>query len=532
MRWRFADLELDDSNGTLSRRGRQIPIQPKAFELLLYLVRNPARVIGKSELLERVWPEAYVGDAALLSAVRKVRQAIGDDGRTQRIIRTLPKRGVRWSIEVERIEEPAAPARAPESAVPDGLRDRDAASPALAVLPFRNLAGNDSEPFLAEGFTEELRVNLSWFDGLRVVGAHSSQHAGPDPAEAVELLRQTGARFLLSGTVRRSDESLRVTAQLTEALAGQLLWADRFESALDGGGPFAAQEQISRTVAARIADHHGVVFRRLYAEIQRHHARQYSTVEAILLFHYNQLTHTPESHETAKSALQAAVEAEPEYALVLAMLSELEADGVGVRGESDPSTLERARRYAERAIALDSTCQQAFWALAYVEFLSRNREAFFIAAERTLARNPNHPYLTGLIGWCRSLMGDWDEGLRLLDRGIELNPLCPGWFHLAHFLHRYRADDYSGALDAAERVGLPHLVLEWAIRIAALHRLGRRTEARSGALRLLEIEPEAESVVESRLAALVHDQGLASRVAADVQSALADARSAEPGLAR
>ncbi|MGH0034188.1 MAG: winged helix-turn-helix domain-containing protein [Myxococcota bacterium] len=527
MRWCFAEFELDESKGTLTRHGREVSIQPKAFALLVFLLRNREHVVSQREVLEAVWPEATVGEAALLSAIRKVRHAVGDDGRAQKMIRTVPRRGFRWASPVrlldaaadESTDSPAAPAQ-PER---PGLGRR---GPALVVLPFRCVDGGG--PFLSDGFSQELRLALSWFDGLRVVGAETSQHIDEDPAGG--LARRTGARFVLSGTVGTTATELRVSAQLSELDTEELLWAERFSDPLHGSNPFSAQIRISRIVAARIADHHGVVVRRLYEEINRHQVRHYSTVEAVMRFHYNQLSHAPGSHEEARKALVAASEEEPDYAPVLAMLSELEADEVGVRGGDGRETLVEARRLAERAIALDPTCQQAHWSLAWVEFLSRNREAFVAAAERALAHNPNNAYLTALVGWCRALMGDWTEGLGLLESGMTLNPIGPGWFHLAHFLDRYRVGDYDGALVAAERVGLPHLVLEWTIRISALHRLGRDEEARAAGLRLLEVAPDAEVAVEAHLAALVHDEELVRRVSEDVRAALAETRLARTAV--
>jgi DNA-binding winged helix-turn-helix (wHTH) protein len=527
MRWQFTDFELDERKGALARDGREVRIQPKVLALLLYLLRNRDRVVSQEELFAEVWPEAKVGQAALLSAIRKVRHAIGDDGREQRMIRTIPRRGFRWSIPVEYGETPEREGGAgalSSSSAPGGDPGAERRGPAVIVLPFRCVDGG--EPFLSEGFTQELRIALSWFDGLRVVGALSSQSAGSDPSGSAELARLTGARFVLSGTVGTFERTLRVAAQLREAESGVVLWAEGFDSQLRGASPFSALERISRIVAARVGDHHGVVVRRMYAEIQRHQAQHHATIEAVMRFHYNQLTHAPGSDEEARRALLAAIEEEPDYATVLAMLSELEADDLGVRGAEEQERLTSARRLAERAVALDPTCQQAHWSLAWVEFLSKNRDPFFAAAERALVRNPNNAYFTALVGWCRALMGDWTTGLRLLEMGMILNPVCPGWFHLAHFLDRYRREDYAGALVAAERVGLPHLVLEWTIRIAALHRLGRVEESVEAARRLLEIAPDARAAAETHLAALVYDEVLVRRVCDDVGAAVARARAA------
>ncbi len=523
MRWRFDGFELDDTEGPLSRRGRVVPAQPKVLELLRHLIRHRDRVVSPPELLEAVWPGVVVSPSALATAVRKTRACVGDDGANQRIIRTVRRRGFRFAADV-RTRDDVSTVRSPSSS---SIRDTSATNggrrtPTVIVLPFEQLGGDfEDHEFLGNGIAEELSLALSRFEGLRVVSSFSSRQVGSSAMAAGALADQTGARFVISGSVAKDDTGLRVRAMLRDPLSLELLWSDHFFCDLTASSLFAAQEKIARRVVARVADHNGVVVRRLYGEIQRTNAREYSTYTAVMRFHYNQLTHTRESVEEARRALAAATQAEPNYALTLAMLAELEADEYGVRGSRDPSVLTRAKRHAERAIALDGTCQQAHWAMAYIAYLSRNDVEFNVSAERALGLNPNNAYLTGLIGWCRALMGRWEEGLLLLTRGIELNPYCPGWFHLAFFLDSYRRGEYEEGLIAAKKVGLAHLPHEWAIRIAALHRLGRADEARESAARLVETLPETREQLPLYLDALIYDRDLSRRIVEDVMAVVA-----------
>ena len=503
------------------RAGRVVPIQPKALELLHYLVRQRDRVVSRQELLQKVWPGIAVSPNTLATTLKKVRKSLDDDGATQRAIRTIRGRGVRFALEVRGSAEepPPRPRRAGSSSGsqrsthPTPSVETDL--PRLIVLPFAFLWNEPDTPALQRGLAEELSLALSRFD-LRVIATFSSNQVGTEPAAALDLVSRTGAQFVLSGAVGRDGAKILVTARLSDSRSLEIVWSDRFSADLTGSTVFAAQDKIARAVAGHIAGNHGAVHRALYQEVRRSDAVEFSTYIAVLRFHHNQLTHNPMSLRETRQALVEATQAEPNYALTLAMLAELEADEFGVRGNADPTILALARRRAERAIGLDGTCQQAHWALAYVEYLSRNSDAFRAAADRALELNPNNAYLAGLIGWSRALMGDWKEGIAMLEQSIEVNPYCPGWFYLAPFLEAYRRGHYEEALVAARRVGLAHLPLEWAILIAALHRLGRSDEAHAAASRLDENLDDVGTQLPVYLDALIYDHDLAGQLARDV----------------
>jgi len=507
-------------------------MQPKAFDLLVYLLRNRERVVEHAELLDNVWCGEVVSRGAVFSAVKKVREAVDDNGRSQKIIRTVPRRGFRFVAKTEEADDPGTPRRRVEarSEVPtlgNGAvsRRRDDSSlgpaelfdaPVVIVLPLESRASAMSRRFVSVGLSEEIAVELSRFEGIRVVAVQSGRLADEE-GSLYELANKTRARFILRGSLRELDRAIHVRTVLEDFESRETLWSDEFECTQSTSSLLAAQQEIAQQVAGRVGDHHGVVFRRLHTDLSLQDATQYSSYEAVLRFHHDQLLHTEESLGAARQALESAVATEPRFGLGWAMLAEIEADDFGVRGATSPEVIAEAQRKAEKAVALAPACQQAHWAMAYAYFLSRNREGFLAAADRALNLNPNNPYLIGLIGWCRALMGQWEAGLELLERAIGLNPHCPGWFHLVPFLYHYRRCEYLEALGAAEQVDLPHLPLQWVIRAAALFRLDRGEGARAATERLISVcEQDPEIEVPQVLRALIYDEELCRQLAEDV----------------
>ena len=116
--------------------------------------------------------------------------------------------------------------------------------------------------------------------------------------------------------------------------------------------------------------------------------------------------------------------------------------------------------------------------MAYLHFLLNERDLFLLEAEKALALNPNSPFLTGYLGWLLALYGEWDRGLAILAKGVELNPHYPGWFHIAPFFYFYRRGKYLEAHQEAQQLQMPQLFWDPLLRAAALGQLGERTRCR------------------------------------------------------
>ncbi|MBW2199193.1 MAG: hypothetical protein JRF58_15485, partial [Deltaproteobacteria bacterium] len=207
-------------------------------------------------------------------------------------------------------------------------------------------------------------------------------------------------------------------------------------------------------------------------------------------FYHYETELTPEAFKKALAALEQAIEIDPEYGLAWAMLGHLHADNYALGFCEIEAPLEKALTFAQKGVALAPENQFARDALSLICFHRGDKELFLQHVEQTIALNPNSPYIVGVAGWHMALYGEWDRGLKLLKKGIKLNPYHPSWFHLAPFMDYYRRGEYENALAEALKFAYPELFWDPVMRAATLGQLGRQNEAKTAVSQLLKLESD------------------------------------------
>jgi TolB-like protein len=266
MTYLFADCELDLDRQELRLDGCPRPTEPQVFGLIVFLIENRDRVVSKDELIEAVWAGRIVSDAALNSRISAARQAMGDDGRTQAIIRTIARRGYRFVAEVDAgeatppragrprpgtgSETASAPGSRPGSGPAGANGPASVHKPTLAVLPFENISGERDQFYLADGITEDIITALSKNRWLLVLARNATIAFRDRRPPASEIAAQLGADYLLSGSVRRSGERIRISVELVDGGLGSHIWGERYDRRMDD--IFDLQDEITETIAARI----------------------------------------------------------------------------------------------------------------------------------------------------------------------------------------------------------------------------------------------------------------------------------------
>jgi TolB-like protein len=252
----FGDQVLDVGRRELRRRGELIALEPQVFDLLVYLVRNRDRVVSKDDLLEAIWGGRIVSESTLSSRINAVRRGVGDSGEAQRLIRTIPRKGIRFVAVVQ--EERAAPVDARSMIAPD-FQDLPAAPStevksarrlSIVVLPFNNLSDDREQQYFADAITDDLTTDLSRISGSFVISRNTAFTYKDKPVSAKQIGRELGVRYVLEGSVRRSGKQVRVNAQLIDATTDAHLWAERFGGAT--GDLFALQDEITRRIAVTL----------------------------------------------------------------------------------------------------------------------------------------------------------------------------------------------------------------------------------------------------------------------------------------
>src|SRR5262245_33439986 len=233
------------------RRGTAVvPVEPKVFDLLEHLIRHRDHVVSKDDLIASIWQGRIVSESAISTQINAARCAIGDSGEQQRLIKTIPRKGIRFVGDVRHEQRPADTAnRTPSSEHARPLLtlpDR----PSIAVLPFTNMSSDPEQEYFADGMAEEIITALSRCKWLFVIARNSSFIYKGKSVDVRQIGSELGVRYVMEGSVRRAGNRLRILGQLADATTGTHLWADRFDG--DMSDVFDLQDRITESVVAAI----------------------------------------------------------------------------------------------------------------------------------------------------------------------------------------------------------------------------------------------------------------------------------------
>jgi TolB-like protein len=250
----FDNQKLDTDRRELHCGKTQVAVEPQVFDLLIYLVENRDRVVSKDDLIASVWRGRIVSDSTLASRINAARRAVGDSGEQQRLIRTVARRGVRF------IGSVSARSNADKGSQPEPMLVEPASSstvspqrserPAIAVLPFTNASGEVQQEYFSDGISEDIITALSRLRWFLVIARNSSFTYKGRSVPMKQIGEELGIRYLLDGSVRKSGECVRITAQLNDVTTGKQLWAERYDRRL--ADLFAVQDEITNAIVAAI----------------------------------------------------------------------------------------------------------------------------------------------------------------------------------------------------------------------------------------------------------------------------------------
>ena len=492
MEFAFADHMLDPDRRELTRGSEPIAIGPQVFDLLLCLVRNRERVVGKDELLDLVWGGRIVSESTLASHINAVRKAIGDSGEDQRLIRTVARKGFRFVGEVREIQPadretapaPAGPDETPAHAVP--LPDR----PSIAALPFVNLSGDPEQAYFTDGVVEDIIAALSRNRWLFVIARNSSFTYKGRAVDVKQVGRELGVRYVLEGSVRSAANRVRITGQLIDTATGMHLWADRFEGSLDD--IFALQDQLAASVVGAIAP------QLERAEIQR---AQRKPTESLNAYDYylRAMAHlhhgTREAIDEAIPLYYQAIERDPDFAPAYAMAAWCYVWRKVNDWMTDPAReIVEGTRLARRAVALGQDDAVALTRSGHaLGHLTGDLDSGIALIDRALVLNPNLAAAWFLGGFLRTWRGETASAIEHFDHAMRFSPLDPEMYRMqagmaAAHLFAGRFDEASSWAEKSFR-NLPSFLLVVAITAASHALAGRTDEARSAMQHLRELDP-------------------------------------------
>ena len=475
--YRFDRFVVDLRSASLRRDGIVLPLRPKTFDVLVYLVRNPGRLIAKDELIENVWQNVIVTENSLVQCIMEIRQALGDGAQA---IETVAKRGYLLSASVVEVDQPKPPEAPPADAETDSkssappLPER----PSIAVLPFDNMSDDPDQEYFADGISEDLITGLSRVHWLFVIARNSSFAYKKRAVDVKQVSRELGVRYVLEGSVRRAGKRLRISAQLIDATSGGHHWAERYDREI--GDIFALQDEITRNVAGAIEP------RLLAAEGLRVLARSPDDLGAWELVAHAQ-THfwrmTRGDCETAIGALSRAAEAYPDYAPARSQLGFCLVFATHMGWIDRARGLLPGRKHAIRALALDDCDPWAHIALGYVALMERRTDELIAAFRGAVDLNPSSAAAHSYLCLGLAFAGEDQEAIEHGEDAIRLSPLDPemartlGSIAVAHYLAG-RFDEAVTCTATALRLR-PGFQGGLRLHCASLAQAGRVDEARA-----------------------------------------------------
>jgi TolB-like protein/DNA-binding winged helix-turn-helix (wHTH) protein/Tfp pilus assembly protein PilF len=463
---RILDIEIDRASGTVWRSGEIIDLPDLSFRLLMTLATRAPAMVSKDELITEIWGEVIVSDETLMQRVRLLRQALGDDSQNPRYITAVRGRGYRLSAPVEagigsgRTEAPrqsrhlrlgAATAIIVLIAVGlfIGLQDgpEPAAINSLAVLPFDDLSADRNFGFFADGMQEELLSRLTRLDEVAVLSRTSVEQYRNTTESIPKIARALNANGIIEGSIRVSDNRVRITVQLIDGATDRHIWAEAYEEELTVENIFAIQND----VASRIADTLRVEFQHQQSVSSGMPTTSIDAYNLYLLGRYHTFRQTPGSLDEAVRYLEQAIERDADFAEAHAALGWAYSFLGTEYGRREPRTVfPRAREAALRALELDDRLADAH--SLYADILTWYDWEFDLAESeyrRAMALEP-----LNVLGYALflSTQGRHDEAIEMVERRLTATPdddyvqVNAGW----RYLHAGRPDD---AIRAASRAG-------------------------------------------------------------------------------
>jgi TolB-like protein/DNA-binding winged helix-turn-helix (wHTH) protein/Flp pilus assembly protein TadD len=462
---KFGVFEADLRTGELTKHGKRLSLQEQPFRLLALLLEKPGELVTREELRGRLWPQTIVDfDHGLNKAISKIREALGDSAENPRFIETVARRGYRFLAEVTVVHDEPAATVTGDLAMhgdPGVLRLIDAGtSPrrpfralawrlfgfglllvlaislswnlypwrhsqptirSLAVLPLENLSGDASQDYFADGMTDELITDLGQISALRVISRTSVMTYKGVRKPLAQIAGELNVDAVVEGSILRSGERVRITAQLIQLPADKHLWAQSYEG--DIRDVLTLQNKVARAIAEQIR---ATLNRQEQAALEDAKAVNPEAYQAYLKGRYFLNKRTGDGLRRAIEYFNSAIETDPTYAAAYSGL----ADAYALSGDwkygvlSPQDAFPKTRAAVTKALALDDSLGEAHASLAFaLDLYGWDWEAAETEYKQAIKLKPSYATAHQWYSWHLFMMGRNSEGMLELRKAESLDPL-------------------------------------------------------------------------------------------------------------
>ena len=482
----FGPFVLDVNRGTLSREGQKIAVSNKGLQLLLTLLRFPAQVVSKEDLMRAAWSDAAVEESNLSVQIAALRKQLGPSPDGGEWIATIPRAGYRFVGSVAAQTDPDA---ATASEVESERR------PSIAVLPFINLGSDNEREYLADGITEDIITALTRFRWFFVIARNSSFAYKNKSVDVKQVARELGVRYILEGSVRTSGLQVRISAQLVDAKSGNQIWAERYDIELTE--LFAIQDEIAERVAGATEPE---LLKTEGAQAVARHTGNMTAWDLVRrgTWHFHQVTR--ENHLRARELFREACKLDSELPEAHIWLARVSAGVVPYGWADNPAVeLQEGMQAGLKAVYLDERNPYSHYAYAIVSVFAEELEQAIRSARKAIEIGPSFALGHLVLGMALLFSGRAAEAVVPLERGLRLSPYDPQnfvWFNLLALARLFNGRE-EAALEAAIRAlqVRPNWWTTLEVLTCCYVKLDRWDEARNSARKMQEVERQPGDVL-------------------------------------
>ena len=518
MQFQFDEFTLDTERFQLMRSGEAVRTEPQVIELLTYLIENRGRLVTRVELNESVWDGRVVSDSALSSRIKIARKVLGDDGRQQRYIRTIHKKGFTFASDVEVNEDVEASKN--EFALSHVIPESIAADskPSIAVVAFNNLGPDADKQFIADGITEDINTALSKVSKLLVMAYPSSVREEETMADRLSTARKLAIDYLLEGSVRSEGENLRISSRLIDVASAEHRWAQRYDRQYTD--IFELQDSITKEVVSALQVELTEGDQALMASRGTENVNAWQlTYEAQVLV----LAHRQETVRRGIELLEEAVKLDSGYALAWNSLATGHwKEFMEGWSRSRETSLNYSIECSDKALSLESYSARSLVTRSHIAISQHKFDEAFDLAEKALRYADSDANAIAMAGITLRYCCKPEMAIQYTQKAMRLCPIYPAWYPYGIAICYWMLgslDDAFEHIEEAVRID-PGLSLNHLVLVLLYTETGQMEKAKESAAALfradpgflasvfIESMPFGDPVIEERRADLLRRAGL------------------------
>jgi TolB-like protein len=437
------------------------------------------------------------------------------EGRHDELVISIPKGAYVPQFNKATLPEPA---QAAEKKPVPAAREKIT----VAVLPFSNIGTDIGTVAFADALADHISTELTRYSELSVISYYSCRSIIGRISDIKDAGLLLDARYILTGTVQTDSSRLRIRVQLILAGTREQVWANSYERNSTAAQLFEVQDDIVWRVVSETAGHYGAISRNIARLNQHTRFEDIEVYNAIFWYYHFVGDLSPEMFFKAEAIMNRAVEKEPGYALGWAVLGEIWVGGyfMGHKSRITDHQLEQAVQHGKKALRIDPACQHAYQTIALANIFLKKKEESLKTIEEWQKIKPPEAGIQGAMGFVLICCGHYEQGIKMLDESVQLNPYYQWWFNAGFAFYYFYHDDFAGAFYWAEKMNMPLVPWELLLKTACCTAMNLPDAAEKFGRQLKHDFPAIPAMLDDYLSAVLRDEVLKEKLLAALPEGL------------